>query len=160
MKPYAYEDTTPRHESPRWDGTLSLSDAASVLDREARALAAALQIAGVAPGQRALLFFPGPPGPSLAPVLLGCFYAGVTAVPAPLPPALGYPSNGLLGRLESCQPAIALTTAAFLAPCRAAVSNTGPLEDIPWLVTDAISPASASDWRDVSNPRRPDHDDA
>lgn len=152
MTSYAYENAAPRNDTPRWDGPLALSDAASALDREARALAAALQIAGVAPGQRALVFFPGPPGPSLAPVLLGCFYAGVTAVPAPLPPALGYPSAGLLGRLESCQPAIALTTSALLTPCRAAVSNTGPLEDVPWLVTDAISPASASDWHDTSNP--------
>jgi acyl-CoA synthetase (AMP-forming)/AMP-acid ligase II len=117
------------------------------LDRTARAIAAALQAAGIAPGDRALLFYP--PGLTLVPALFGCLYAGVIAVPAPLPRGGDRQSLWLLGLLEGCRPAVALTTAAALVPCRAAVAGTGPLEEVPWLVTDAISLSSAARWREV-----------
>ena len=51
----------------------------SALDRRARAIAAHLQERGLA-GGRAFLFHP--PGTDFIAALFGCFYAGVTAVPA------------------------------------------------------------------------------
>lgn len=117
------------------------------LDRAARAIAGALQRAGVAPGERALLCYP--PGLALVPALFGCLYAGVVAVPAALPSAVEGPSRWLLGLLAGCRPAVALTTAAALLPCRVAVLGAGTLDEVPWLVTDAISPASAAGFRDV-----------
>jgi len=117
------------------------------LDRTARAVASALQHAKVRPGERALLFYP--PGLSLVPALFGCLYAGVVAVPAALPSTVEGPSPWLLSLLESCQPAVALTTTAALVPCRAAVLAAGTLEELPWLVTDAVSPASAKGFREV-----------
>src|SRR5437016_1283379 len=56
-------------------GTLTYSE----LDRQARALAAALQSRGLA-GERALLLYP--PGLDYIAAFFGCLYAGVVAVPA------------------------------------------------------------------------------
>src|SRR5437660_16520 len=53
------------------------------LDRRARALAARLQGLGLA-GERALLLYPA--GLEFLHAFFGCLYAGVVAVPAPLPP--------------------------------------------------------------------------
>jgi acyl-CoA synthetase (AMP-forming)/AMP-acid ligase II len=52
------------------------------LDRQARAIAAALQ-EGCATGERALLLYP--PGLEFISAFFGCLYAGVVAIPAPLP---------------------------------------------------------------------------
>ena len=117
------------------------------LDREARAIAAALQRAGVEPGERALLFYP--PGAALLPALFGCLYAGVVAVAAHAPRGGERPPAWLLELLADCRPAIALTSVGALVPCRAAVAGAGPLEEVPWLVTDAISPASARAFCEV-----------
>lgn len=142
------------------DTTMDAPHAASVtfaeLDREARAIAAALQRAGVAPGERAVLFYPA--GVALVPALFGCLYAGVVAVPAPLPGVdspsgrspLAGPSHWLLSLLSGCRPAIILSGLAPLCACRAAVAGVEGLDDVPWLVTDAISPASAALWREVT----------
>ena len=52
------------------------------LDRQARAIAAALQGAATI-GERALLLYP--PGLAFISAFFGCLYAGVVAIPAPLP---------------------------------------------------------------------------
>ena len=79
------------------------------LDRQSRAVAARLQSLGVEAGQRALLVYP--PGLDYVVGLLGCFYAGVTAVPA-------YPADSarftrslprLISIIQDVQPAVVLT---------------------------------------------------
>jgi acyl-CoA synthetase (AMP-forming)/AMP-acid ligase II len=52
------------------------------LDGQAQTVAAALQ-SRVAPGERALLLFPT--GLAFLPAFFGCLYAGVLAIPAPMP---------------------------------------------------------------------------
>ena len=54
------------------------------LDREARRIAAWLQVSR-APGDRALLLFPA--GLDFLKAFFGCLYAGVIAIPAPPPEA-------------------------------------------------------------------------
>ncbi|MEU5881412.1 fatty acyl-AMP ligase [Spirillospora sp. NPDC047279] len=68
------------HHGPRPDDRVDALTYGE-LDRAARAVAARLlEFAG--PGDRALLQFPA--GPEFVPAFLGCLYAGVVAVPAPL----------------------------------------------------------------------------
>jgi non-ribosomal peptide synthetase component F len=117
------------------------------LHTRARAIAAALQRAKVAPGERALLFYP--PGTAIVPALFGCLYAGVVAVVAPAPCGADHGAAELLGALAGCRPAVALTAVATLMPCRAAVAGAGELGEVPWLVSDAISSAGAPAWREV-----------
>ncbi|EYF07173.1 AMP-binding protein [Chondromyces apiculatus] len=122
------------------------------LDLTARAIAAALQKAGVAPGERAVLLFPT--GVSLVPALFGCLYAGVVAVPAPLPGVEGRsplagPSQWLVSMIAACKPAIVLSGVGALPASRAAFVGVQGLEDVPWLVTEAVSPASAGGWSEV-----------
>jgi acyl-CoA synthetase (AMP-forming)/AMP-acid ligase II len=78
------------------------------LDRRARAIAVSLQ-ADCAIGDRALLLYP--PGLDLISAFLGCLYAGVVAVPAPLPDGVRLKRS--LPRLqavaEDAQAAIVLT---------------------------------------------------
>ncbi|WP_158581589.1 non-ribosomal peptide synthetase [Actinomadura spongiicola] len=101
------------------------------LDRRAREVAAALQAAGVVPGDRVLLL--SGPGPEFVAGFYGCLYAGVCAVPCP-PPR----SARRRGRLESvaadARPAAVLTT-----------RGVEPALDVPVLfVEDA---ADAASWR-------------
>ncbi|AKT43843.1 AMP-binding protein [Chondromyces crocatus] len=123
------------------------------LDRAARAIAAALQRAGVKPGERAVLLYPT--GVALVPALYGCLYAGVVAMPAPLSEvegrsALAGPSRWLVSMIAACKPAIVLSGVGTLLASRAALLGVEGLEDVPWLVTEAVSPASAAGWREVA----------
>ncbi|WP_437926833.1 amino acid adenylation domain-containing protein [Sorangium sp. So ce291] len=80
------------------------------LDRCARALAAELQPAARA-GERALLLVP--PGLDFIAAFFGCLYAGLMAVPVPLPQR----KSGLLRVLaivRDCRPSVVLTIEAFL----------------------------------------------
>ncbi|WP_437966999.1 amino acid adenylation domain-containing protein [Sorangium sp. So ce260] len=80
------------------------------LDLRARALAAELQ-PGVRAGDRALLLVP--PGLDFIAAFFGCLYAGLMAVPVPLPQR----KSGLLRVLaivRDCRPSVVLTTEAFL----------------------------------------------
>ncbi|MCC6554549.1 MAG: AMP-binding protein [Polyangiaceae bacterium] len=133
--------------APRGDtGSAALTFAD--LDQKARALAAALQRAGVGPGDRALLFYP--PGDPLIVALFGCLYAGAVAVPVPAPAGGDRPSAALLAAVAVARPAIALTTIAALVPARAALAGVFDLDDVPWIVIDAVSPASAPSFREVA----------
>ena len=122
------------------------------LDVHARAIAAALQRAGVLPGERAVLFYPT--GAALLPALFGCLYAGVVAVPAPLPDVEGRtvlagPSQWLLSLLRVCRPAVFMSGIGSLVACRAAMTDAEGLSEVPWLCTDAVSSAGAGGWREV-----------
>ncbi|HEV7518292.1 MAG TPA: fatty acyl-AMP ligase, partial [Thermoanaerobaculia bacterium] len=107
------------------------------LDRQARAIAAALQ-AACAVGDRAILLLP--PGLEFVAAFFGCLYAGIVAVPA-YPPR----SRRMLPRLRSiladCRPALALTTSAAL-PRLAGWMDEEPVSDrLRWLAVDTVDAA-------------------
>lgn len=105
-----------------------------VLDRRARAIAAALQHAGYA-GERALLLHP--PGLEYIAAFLGCLYAGVIAVPA-YPPKLNRNMHRIQAIVVDARAKIALTTAQILASVQSRVADTVALHDLDWISTDTI----------------------
>ncbi|CAN5502678.1 fatty acyl-AMP ligase [soil metagenome] len=117
----------------------------SQLDRQARAIARnILKLAG--PGDRAILLYE--PGIEFIPALLGCFYAGVVAVPA-YPPRLDRLAQGwtALSRLVAdCTPAIGLST-ADLMPLFEKVQYPRPGgSPLPWLATNQVVADDGLDW--------------
>ncbi len=124
-------------EGPR----LSYAD----LDREARAVAAALRDVAE-PGDRALLLYA--PGLAFIPAFFGCQYAGVVPVPA-YPPQSGRLPQGShpLGRIAAdCRPRVVLTDRA-VAPLVSAAGAGSVLGDLPRIVTDQLDPSGAGRWR-------------
>ncbi|WP_171064551.1 non-ribosomal peptide synthetase [Actinomadura soli] len=108
------------------------------LDRRARAVAAALQAAGVAPGDRVLLLTG--PGPEFVAGLYGCLYAGVCAVPCP-PPRAGRRRDRLASVAADARPAAVLAT-----------GGADPGLDVPVLLIEDA--ADTGSWRPC--PVRPD----
>ena len=80
------------------------------LDLRARAIAACLQDTG-ARGERALLLYPA--GLAFIEAFFGCLYAGVIAVPSPLP-RLNRNAQRLQAMITDAGATIALTNAALL----------------------------------------------
>jgi acyl-CoA synthetase (AMP-forming)/AMP-acid ligase II len=115
------------------------------LDGQARAVGALLQ-GCVAPGERALLLYP--PGLEFIAAFLGCLYAGVVAIPAPLP-RFGR-AERVLSRLQSiagdAQPAVALTTSRLLGGIREAFAEAPDLSRIRWLTTDNVAEDLGEEW--------------
>ncbi|WP_437277994.1 amino acid adenylation domain-containing protein [Sorangium sp. So ce375] len=115
------------------------------LDRRARALAAELQ-AGARAGERALLLVP--PGLDFIAAFFGCLYAGLVAVPVPLPQR----KSGLLRVLaivRDCRPSVVLTTDAFLGAV--AMLRDDPslaeLSHLRCMAVDAIRDGQEDAWR-------------
>ncbi len=104
-----------------------LHDAASAL---AARLAAATRR-----GDRALLVFP--PGVEFLIAFFGCLIAGVIAVPM-MPPRRQSARDASAGIIANCEPAIALTGAAFAT--RADLRERFAREQLPWLTVD-LTPA-------------------
>lgn len=142
------------HQSQQWayvylsngeaEGT-RLSNAG--LDRQARAIAAELQKAR-AIGERALLLYPE--GPEFVAAFLGCLYAGLVAVPAPLPnqTRLKQALPKLQALVDDSQSSLVLTHSRNLSQ----LQETGPLSSLQLLATDRIadeqaSPALAAQWQ-------------
>jgi acyl-CoA synthetase (AMP-forming)/AMP-acid ligase II len=116
------------------------------LDRQARAVAAALD--GTAePGDRALLLYA--PGLEFIPAFFGCLYAGAVPVPA-YPPRLDRLAQSwqvLSSVARDCRPAVVLTSrnvAALFGGGGAALH----LGELPWVATDGLDDAAAGRWRD------------
>jgi acyl-CoA synthetase (AMP-forming)/AMP-acid ligase II len=113
------------------------------LDREARAIATALQdVAG--PGDRALLLYA--PGLAFVSAFFGCQYAGVVPVPAypPRPDRLALSWETLTTLAADCRPTVILTDRAVapFVPARPAVA------DVPRIVTDALDLSAAGRWHE------------
>jgi acyl-CoA synthetase (AMP-forming)/AMP-acid ligase II len=107
------------------------------LDARARAVAAELQRRH-APGEPALLLFP--PGLAFLEAFFGCVYAGVVAVPAPLPRP-NRTADAVAAIAENAAPALTLTTAACLSRLR----------ERGWgdcLAADQVPDAMARRWRE------------
>jgi acyl-CoA synthetase (AMP-forming)/AMP-acid ligase II len=75
------------------------------------------------PGDRALLLFPE--GIDFAVAFLGCLYAGVVAVPSPLPGSYTYSRRRVAAIAEDCEPSAVLTTEATRAEVEAFVEFSG-----------------------------------
>ncbi|WP_437547001.1 amino acid adenylation domain-containing protein [Sorangium sp. So ce367] len=121
------------------------SMAYSELDRRARALAAELQ-AGAQPGERALLLVP--PGLDFIAAFFGCLYAGLVAVPVPLPQR----KSGLmrvLAIVRDCRPSVVLTTEAFVGAV--AMFRDDPslaeLSHLRCMAVDTIRDGQEDAWR-------------
>ncbi|HEY6560129.1 MAG TPA: fatty acyl-AMP ligase [Polyangiaceae bacterium] len=118
------------------------------LDRRARAIAARLQ-ASCDAGDRALLLYP--PGLEYVAALIGCFYAGVIAVPAypPDPARLGRTLPRLRAIIGDAQATVALTSAAVHQLFAALPWQSEALGSLLWVVSDEVPGGAAEDaYRD------------
>jgi amino acid adenylation domain-containing protein/non-ribosomal peptide synthase protein (TIGR01720 family) len=113
------------------------------LDREARAIAAALQAEGAA-GERVLLLYP--PGLQYISALLGCMYAGAIAVPA-YPPRRHRGLARLQAIFADAGATLALTTDSLLPEIRPRIEQLADLVQPRWLATRPGEDAGAGDWR-------------
>ena len=122
------------------------------LDRRARAIAAALDERS-ARGARALLCYP--PGLDFIEAFFGCLYAGVVAVPVPLPAFGRSARNGrdrLIAIARDAEAAVALTTSEGRSRWEKD-QDLGGDADVEvaradsWLATDALPDDVASRWR-------------
>lgn len=111
------------------------------LHQDALALAGRLRQRADA-GQRAFLLYPN--GPAYVRALLGCFYAGIVAVPAFPPRSLGAQHvERVIGIARDAEPALLLTEQA-LVPALAALGGAVPsLAAVEVLATDLAQPGAA-----------------
>jgi acyl-CoA synthetase (AMP-forming)/AMP-acid ligase II len=116
------------------------------LQHRARAIAAALRIAG-AKGERALLLYP--PSLDFIEGFFGCLYAGVVAVPAYPPHSAKL--NRSLPRLQAiiadAHPTIVLTTSSILERAKLIFTETPDLKALRWLATDNLVNGADEDCR-------------
>ena len=101
------------------------------LDRRARAIGSRLQALD-ARGERVLLLYP--PGLEYVAALVGCFYAGVIAVPA-YPPRRNRADARVQSIVADCQPTLALTTRELLGEAERLCANTPELAGLHWSAT-------------------------
>jgi acyl-CoA synthetase (AMP-forming)/AMP-acid ligase II len=116
---------------------------AADLDRRARAIAARLQELGVT-GGRAFLFHPF--GPDYVAALFGCFYAGVTAVPA-YPPRANRSIERLHLLAGAADASVILTTSVVAASGPRSHAETTALRSLEWVATDLVPDHEATAWR-------------
>jgi acyl-CoA synthetase (AMP-forming)/AMP-acid ligase II len=119
----------------------------ATLDRQARSIAALLQN-NRADGDRALLLYPA--GLEFVAAFFGCLYAGVIAVPLPLP-NLAQPQRTLprlLAVITDAQPSLVLTTSAIFANAEGLFAQAPELRKLRWVATDEVPASLAQAWRD------------
>ena len=113
------------------------------LDRQARAIGAALQSMDLV-GERALLLYPS--GLEFVAAFFGCLYAGVMAVPA-YPPR----RNRNMARIEAiahdADAKIALTTQSVLERVQTMIGDTPALQKIRWRATDRWDTELEQQWQ-------------
>jgi acyl-CoA synthetase (AMP-forming)/AMP-acid ligase II len=117
------------------------------IDRQARAIAVALQQEGLE-GERALLLYPS--GLPFVSAFYGTLYAGVTVVtaPMPIPSRLGRTLPRLEAVVRDAQPKVALTTSEALAEIEKIFPLSPELRSLRWLATDTIPVDALDDWRE------------
>jgi acyl-CoA synthetase (AMP-forming)/AMP-acid ligase II len=119
----------------------------AALHRQAQAIGALLQ-SYRSSGERALLLYPS--GLEFIPAFFGCLYAGVIAVPLPLPNMVR-PQRTLTrfrAVANDAQATLVLTTAAILGKLEGLFAQSPELQTMRWLATDQITIGAAQDWRD------------
>ncbi|GIG88301.1 polyketide synthase [Plantactinospora endophytica] len=112
------------------------------LDRAARALAGRLR-ERCRPGDRALLLYPT--GLEFVKSILGCMYAGVVPVPAPLPDGDKHHLMRATGIALDCDPRIVLTDSASLVTVSDWMSQDG-LDRLLCTATDISVPGVPEAW--------------
>lgn len=114
------------------------------LDRRAREIAAGLS-ARVPRGARVLLLYPQ--GPEFLEAFLGCLYAGVVSVPAPMP-QYRRSVERILGILADAGAELVLTQADCLDQLSGQLAGLAPAgHDIRCVATDVPGFGAARDWR-------------
>ena len=119
----------------------------AVLDHQARSVGAMLQSLQAA-GERALLLYP--PGLEFIAAFFGCLYAGVIAVPLPVP-NLAQPQRSLprfQAIIRDALPSVVLTTSEILANADGLFTQASDLQKIRWVATDKVSGSLVQEWRD------------
>src|ERR1043165_3170989 len=116
------------------------------LQRHARAIAAALQLAK-AKGERALLLYP--PGLDFIEGFFGCLHAGVVAVPAypPDPAKLNRTLPRLQAVIADAKATVVLTTSPVLAMAKQVFKEAPDLKALHWLATDMVASGVQDDKR-------------
>ncbi|WNM31432.1 fatty acyl-AMP ligase [Streptomyces sp. Li-HN-5-11] len=127
------------HEAP--DGARSLTYAE--LDAEARRVASWLQ-ERCAPGDRAMLLHPA--GLPFVTAFLGCLYAGVVAVPSPMPGQFQYQQRRVTKIAGDAALSVALTDLGQLHEAQQWAA-AGGLE-LPVAASDAPDFGDGANWRD------------
>ncbi|GAB2953072.1 MULTISPECIES: fatty acyl-AMP ligase [unclassified Streptomyces] len=123
------------------DGTATLGYAA--LDEEARRVASWLQ-ERCAPGDRVLLLHP--PGLPFVTAFLGCLYAGVIAVPSPMPGQFQYQQRRVTGIALDAGVSVALTDTGQLDEARRWLDAEGLGFEVA--ASDSPDFGTAGGWRD------------
>ncbi|MBW4504699.1 MAG: fatty acyl-AMP ligase [Scytonema hyalinum WJT4-NPBG1] len=114
------------------------------LDRQARAIAAALQSINAA-GERALLLYPA--GLDFIAAFFGCLYASVVAVPA-YPPRPNQNMSRLQAIVSDAQATVALTTTSLLGNIESRFAENPEFPKLQWLATDNIVGNQAQSWQE------------
>jgi acyl-CoA synthetase (AMP-forming)/AMP-acid ligase II/alkylation response protein AidB-like acyl-CoA dehydrogenase len=119
----------------------------SELDRQARAIAAQLQI-WTAKGERALLLYPA--GLDIVKAFFGCLYAGVIAIPAPFPEAsrLKRTMPRLQSIVQDAQATLVLASAQILEQLEEYRKIVTELQALKSLDIDKIESKLADLWQD------------
>ena len=148
LRKRAADAATPaRTPSSRTASSRRRGSPTAMLDRRARAVAAALQAADAA-GERAILLYPA--GLDFLEGFFGCLYAGVIAIPTPPPEAsrLKRTAPRLEAIAADARASLVLTTSKIrelIERAEAPVFGSGPMR---WLATDRIDTGFADDWRE------------
>jgi amino acid adenylation domain-containing protein len=87
-----------------------------------------------------------PPGADYVAALLGCFYAGVVAVPA-YPPRWSRPLHRLVGVVADCRARLALTTQAALERMERQLGPESALAGLTWVASDVVDDGEGKAWR-------------
>ena len=113
------------------------------LDADARAIAAWLAQRPEAERPVLLLYLDGI---DFLRAFLGCLYAGVIAVPAPLPHD-ARSMQRTVGMIDDAEIGLVLTTEAFVAPLTAWAAEDGLADRITCAATDAEAVGDPDEWR-------------
>jgi acyl-CoA synthetase (AMP-forming)/AMP-acid ligase II len=112
------------------------------LDAKARDIAERLRATSAA-GDRVLLIYP--PGLDFVAALLGCFVAGVTAVPA-----IPDPSPRAMARFRKivadAQSTLAISTESLLEIVQYSLADMPELQALQWVATDSLAQEASSNW--------------
>jgi acyl-CoA synthetase (AMP-forming)/AMP-acid ligase II len=116
------------------------------LDQQARAIAVQIQNL-TAKGERAILLYPQ--GLEVIVAFYGCLYAGVVAVPTPLPDVsyLKQILPKLQAIIQDAQPSVVLTTFQVKSSIDKLVPEIPDFQNLHWLITDKIALDSAQEWQ-------------
>jgi acyl-CoA synthetase (AMP-forming)/AMP-acid ligase II/alkylation response protein AidB-like acyl-CoA dehydrogenase/acyl carrier protein len=122
----------------------------AALDRQARTIAATLQLAGLA-GERALLLYP--PGLDYIAAFFGCLYAETIAVPA-YPPRRHHSLDRVGAIARDAQSRVILTTIALKQEMQSIADQSG-LPTATWITTNDLTGALADQW--IESTIEPEH---